>query len=214
MRLKWTFFDGYFCPGSGGRISHTEKLILKKLKIAREAGDLEAETYEDPKKPDIGRVVQSYFKLPDEKSSSIILTDSEIILTNRTCAIAITADMSYRTSLTADFQREYKNIEFLSNQRPGIGGVAALPAAASQIPEKNLCFLVTRATEKQQVDPEDLVLSLMRLRDFLPSGEGGERTNANRGRLYPRELYALIHMIFSDINIEVYIHKNYYLSIG
>ena len=46
-----------------------------------------------------------------------------------TCAIAITADMSFRTALAADFKREYKNVEFLWKQRPGIGGVAALPPA-------------------------------------------------------------------------------------
>ena len=74
------------------------------MRIARETGDLEAETCEDPKKPDIGRVVESYFNLPNKYSSSIILTDSDFTLTNRTCAIAITTDMS--------FKREYKNIEF------------------------------------------------------------------------------------------------------
>ena len=121
-----------FVPGEGVNLSHTEKLLIKKLRIARETGDLEAETGEDPKKPDIGRVVESYFNLPNEYSSSIILTDSDFILTNRTCAIAITADMSFRTALAADFNREYKHIEVLWKQRPGIGGVAALSPAASR----------------------------------------------------------------------------------
>ena len=80
------------------------------------------------------------FNLPNEYSSSIILTDSDFILTNRTCAVAITADMSFRTALAADFKREYKNIELVWKQRPGIGGVAALPPAASQIPGKYLCL--------------------------------------------------------------------------
>ena len=53
----------------------------------RATGDLEAETAED-----LGRVVMSYFNLPNEYSSSIILTDSDFGLTNRTCAITITAD--------------------------------------------------------------------------------------------------------------------------
>ena len=35
---------------------------------------------------DIGRIVQSYFTLPNEYSSSIILTDSDFILTDMTCA--------------------------------------------------------------------------------------------------------------------------------
>ena len=74
---------------------------------------MEAETGEEPKKPDIGRVFESYFNLSNEYSNSIILTDSGFILTNRTFAIAITADMSIRTALAADFKREYKNMEFL-----------------------------------------------------------------------------------------------------
>ena len=195
----------------GVGLTHTENLIIKKLRIARETGDLEAETGEEPKKPDIGRV-------PNEYSSKIILTDSDFIPTNRTCAIAITADMSFRTALAADFKREYKNVEFLWKQRPGIGGVAALPPAVSRIPGKYLCFLVTRATEKQHVDPENLVLSLTRLRDFLVELDVKELSlpvyDPNRGRLHPRELYALVHVIFSDTNIQVYLHKKYYLSIG
>ena len=190
----------------GVGLTHTESLLIKKIRIARETGDLEAETDEDPKKPDIGRIVESFFNLPNEYSSSIILTDSDFILTNRTCAIAITADMSFKTALAADFKTEYENIEFLWKQRPGIGGVAALPPA-SQIPGKYLCFLVTSATEKRHVDTENLVLSLTRLRDFLGEREVKER-------LHPRELYALIHVFFSDTNKQVYLHKKYYLSIG
>ena len=72
-------------------------------------------------------------------------------------------------------------MEFLWKQRPGIGGVAALPPAVSQIPGKYLCFLVTRATEKQHVDPENLVLSLTRLRG-LPCGNGREGAFASSVR--------------------------------
>ena len=103
--------DGYFCPGSGVGLTHTENLLKKKLRIARKTGDLEAETGEEPKKTDIGRVVESFFILPNEYSSSIILTDSDFILTYRTCAIAIAADMSFRTASAANFKREYKNID-------------------------------------------------------------------------------------------------------
>ena len=217
MRPTGTSMDN-FDRGVGVGHTHTENFLMKKLRTARETGDLEAETGEDPKKPDIGRVVESYFNLPNEYSSSIILTESNFILTNRTCAIAITADMSFKTALEADFKRECKNIEFLWKQRPGLGGVAALPPAASQISGKYLCFLVTRATEKRHVDPENLVLSLTRLRDFLVEREVKELSlpmyDPNRGRLHPRELYALIHVIFSDTYIQVYLHKKYYLSIG
>ena len=69
----------------------------------------------------------------------------------------------FKTMLAADFKRKYKNMKFLWKQRPGIEGAAALPPAASQIPGKYVCFIVTRATERQHVDPENLVLSLTRL---------------------------------------------------
>ena len=137
MQSTGTLMD-IFVRGVGVGLTHTENLIIKKLRITRETGDLEAETGKEPTKPDIGRVVESYFNLPNEYSSSILLTDSDFILTNRTCAIAITADMSFKTALAADFKKEYKNIEFLWKQRPGIGGVAALPPAVSQIPGKYL----------------------------------------------------------------------------
>ena len=120
MRSTGTSMEN-FVRGVGVGLTHNENLLIKKLRIARETGDLEAETCEDPKKSDIGRIVESNFNLPIEYSSSIILTDSDFILTNRTCAIAITADMIFETALAADFKREYKNIEFLWKQRPGLG---------------------------------------------------------------------------------------------
>ena len=126
--------------------------------------------------------------------------------------------MSFKTALAADFKREYKNIEFLWKQRSGIGGVAALPPAASQIPGKYSYFLVTRVVEKWHLDPENLVLSLTRLRDFLVEREVKALSlpvyDPNRGRLHPWDLYALIHVIFSETNIQVYLHKKFYSSIG
>ena len=72
--------------------------------------------------------------------------------------------------------------------------------------------------DEGDVDPENIVLSLSRLRDFLVEMDVKELSlpvyDPNRGRLHPRELYALIHVIFSDTNIQVYLHKKYYLSIG
>ena len=186
------------------------------MKSARETGELETEG-ENAKKPPFGRVFESYFDLPNHYSNNIVITDSDFILTERTCAIAITADVSFKTALAADFKREYKNIEFLWKQRPGVGGMIALPPVASQIPGKYLCFLVTKATDRQHVNPESLVLALTRLRDFLV--ERGVTSlslpvyDPNRGKLHPRELYALVHVIFSETDIEVYLHKKYYLSI-
>ena len=55
MRSTGTSMD-IFVRGVGVGLTHTENLIIKKLRVARETGDLEAETGEEPKKPDIGRV--------------------------------------------------------------------------------------------------------------------------------------------------------------
>ena len=82
---------------------------------------------------------------------------------------------------------------------------------------KYLCFLVTKATDEQHVNPESLVLALTRLKDFLI--ERGVTSlslpvyDPNRGKLHPRELYALVHVIFLESDIEVYLHKKYHLSI-
>ena len=120
MRSTGTSMDN-FVRRVGVGLIHTEKLLIKKLRIARETGDLEAETCEEPMKPDIGRVFESYFNLPNEYSSSIILTDSDFILTNTTCAIAIRADMSFRTALAADFKREYKKWNSFGSKDQGQG---------------------------------------------------------------------------------------------
>ena len=49
MRSTGTSMD-LFVPGVGKGFTHTEKLLIKKLKIARETGDLEAESGENYKK--------------------------------------------------------------------------------------------------------------------------------------------------------------------
>ena len=113
MRSTGTSMD-IFVRGVGVGLTHTENLIIKKIRVARETVDLEEETGEEPKKLEIGRLVESYFNLPNEYSNNIILTDSDFILTKRTCAIAITADMIFRTALV-------KSVEFLWKQRPRIG---------------------------------------------------------------------------------------------
>ena len=59
MRSTGTSMD-IFVRGVAVALTHTEKLIIKKFKIAREkTGDLGAETSKDPMKLDIGRVVHS-----------------------------------------------------------------------------------------------------------------------------------------------------------
>ena len=205
-----------FVRGVGVGLTHTENLIIKKLKSARETGELETEG-ENAKNHLLDESLNHILISRTTIRTISFITDSDFILTERTCAIAITADVSFKTALAADFKREYKNIEFLWKQRPGVGGMIALPPVASQIPGKYLCFLVTKATDRQQRESGELGMALTRLRDFLV--ERGVTSlslpvyDPNRGKLHPRELYALVHVIFSETDIEVYLHKKYYLSI-
>ena len=71
---------------------------------------------------------------------------------------------------------------------------------------------------KPNVEPEELILSLARLRDFLAERVVKELLlpayDPNRGRLHPLKLYALIYVVFPESNIEVYLHKKNHLSIG
>ena len=199
-----------FVRGVGVGLTHTKNLIIEKLKSARETGELETEG-ENAKKPHFRRIFESYFDLPNHYSNNIVITDSDFILTEGICAIAITADVSFKTTLAADFKRKYENIEFLWKQRPGVGEMIALPPVASQIPGKYMCFLVSKATDKQHEDPESLVLALTRLRDFLVERRVTFLSlpvyDPNREKLHPRELYALVHVIFSETDIEVYLHE-------
>ena len=87
-----------FVRGVGVGITHTENLIIKKLKSARETGDLETEG-ENAEKPAFGRIFESYFDLPNHCSSNIVIPDSDFILTERTCTIAITADVSFKREI-------------------------------------------------------------------------------------------------------------------
>ena len=59
MQSTGTSMD-IFVRRVGAGLTHTEKLLIKKLRIARETGDLVAETGKDSKKPDIGRVVEIF----------------------------------------------------------------------------------------------------------------------------------------------------------
>ena len=84
-----------FVRGVGVGHTHTENLIIKKLKLARETEELETEG-ENAKKPPFGQIFESYFDLTNHYSNNIVITDSDFILTERTCAIAMTADVSFK----------------------------------------------------------------------------------------------------------------------
>ena len=113
-----------FVRGVGEGPTHAEKLMIKKLKEVRETSELELDGEEA--EPTIGRNFKTKFEFPNEYSENIMITDSDFILSDRTSAICITADMSFRSRLEADFRREYQNMEFLFRQRPGLGGLVAL----------------------------------------------------------------------------------------
>ena len=83
-----------FVRGVGVGLTHTANLIIKKLKSARKTRELETEG-ENAKKLHFGRLFESYFDLPNHYSNNIVITESDFILTERTCAIEITADVSF-----------------------------------------------------------------------------------------------------------------------
>ena len=197
-------------------LTHTENLMIKKLREIRETSGLELG--EEEAEPTIGRNFKTKFEIPNEYSENILITDSDFILSDRTSAICITADMSFKSRLEADFKREYENVEFLFRQRPGLGGMAALAPSVAQVPGKYRCFLVTKINERNTIDPEHVMLARTRLRDFMIERGIVEVSmpvyDSNRGKLSPRELYAILHVVFAETEIMVHLHKKYYLSIA
>ena len=132
--------------------------MIKKLREVTETNGLELD--QEEAEPTIGRKFKTKLDIPNEDSVNILITDSDFILSDTTSAICITADMSFNTRLEADFKREYQSVEFLFRQRPGLGGMAALPPSVSQVPGKYLCFLVTWVSERNMIDPEHVMLAL------------------------------------------------------
>ena len=197
-----------FVRGVGLGLPHTKNLMIKKLREVREINGLELD--QEGTELTFGRNFKAKFEIPNEYSDNILITYSDFILSDKTSAICITADMSFNTRLEADFKREYQSVEFLFRQRPGLGGMAALSPSVSQVPGIYLCFLVARVSEINVIDPENVVLALTRLRDFLV--ERGVREvslpvyDPNRGRLNPRELYVFLHVIFAETEIMVHLH--------
>ena len=92
---------------------------MKKLRELRETNGLELD--QEEAEPTIGQIFKT------NNSENILITHFDFILSDRTSAICITADMSFKSRLVADFKREYQNVEFLFRQRLGLGGVGALP---------------------------------------------------------------------------------------
>ena len=206
----------FFVRGVEVGVTHTENLMIKQLRDVTETNGLELD--QEEAEPAIEKNFKTEIEIPNEYSENILIIDSDFILSDRTSAICITADMSFNTRLEADFKREDRNVEFSCRQRPGLGGMAALGPSVSQVPVKYLCFLVTRVNERNTIEPEHKMLALTRLRDFMV--ERGIREvsmavyNPNRGKLSPRELYAILHVVFAETEIMVHLHKKYQLGIA
>ena len=99
----------------GVGLTHSENLIIKKTKSARKSGELETEG-ENAKKTPFGQIFESYFDLPNQYSNNIVITDIDFKLTERTCAIAITANVSFETALAADFKESIRILSFYGNR--------------------------------------------------------------------------------------------------
>ena len=168
--------------------------MIKKLREMRETSGLELD--QEEAEPTIGRNFKTKFLMTSEYSENILITESDFTLSDRICAICITLDMSINTRLESGFKKEYQNVEFLFRQRPGLVGTVAFLPSVSQVPGKYLCFLVTRISERNMINPELVMLALTRLRDFLVKRGIGEVSmpvyDPNRDRLNPRELYAIL----------------------
>ena len=204
-----------FVRGVRVGLTHTKNLTIRKLREVRETNGLEL--HQEETEPTIGRNFKTKFEISKEYSENILTTDSDFLLSDRTSAICITADMSLNTRLEGYFKRKHQNVEFLFRQRPSLGGMAALPPSVSQVPGKYLCFLVTRVNERNTIDPELVMLALTKLRDFMVEIVIREVSmpfyDSNRGRLNPRELYAILHVVFAETEIMVHLHKKFYLSV-
>ena len=74
----------------------------------------------------------------DNTESNWVAPDGPLRVPDRPCAIAITADVSFKLALVADFKREFKIIEFFWKQRPDVGGMIALPLLHPRY-QRNIC---------------------------------------------------------------------------
>ena len=103
-----------FVRGVGLGLTHTENFMIKKLREVRETSGLELD--QEEAEPTIGKNFKTGFEIPNENilirehpySENILITDSDFILSDRTSAILITADMSFNTRLETDFKKNIR----------------------------------------------------------------------------------------------------------
>ena len=81
----------------GVGLTHTEKLLIQKHREVRENNGLELD--QDEAEPAIERNFMTKNDIPNGYSENITVTDSDFILSDRTSAICISANMSFNTRL-------------------------------------------------------------------------------------------------------------------
>ena len=110
-----------FVRGVGVGVTHTKNLTIKKLREVREINGLELD--QEGAKPTIGRHFKTKFEIPNIYSDKVLITDSDFILSDKTSAICITADMSFNTRLEADF-----NCGVSVQEETRVGGNGSTPS--------------------------------------------------------------------------------------
>ena len=127
-----------FVRGVGVGLTHTKNLMIKKLRELRETNGLELG--EEEAEPTIGRNFKTKYEIPYEYSENILITDSDFILSDRTSAICITADMSFKSRLEVDFKREYQTWSFYSDRDRGWEEWLRFPHQWHKSQEKTCAF--------------------------------------------------------------------------
>ena len=109
------------------------------------------------------------------------MTDSNFILTNRTCAIAITADMGFKTALAADFKREiYKHRIPLEAKTRNRGRISLASGGVADTGKVSMLQADTGVGEMARgLGKPSLVLDEI---ERLPCGKGSEEGLASSVR--------------------------------
>ena len=101
-----------------------------------------------------------------------------------------------------------RGVPIQAETRVGRNGCASSISLTSS--GKYLCFLVTRVNESNTIDLEHVMLALTRLLDFMVERGVMEVSmpvyDPNRGKLSPRELYAILHVVFAETEVMVHLH--------
>ena len=69
----------------GVGLTHTENLMIKKLREMRNTNGLELD--QEEAEPTIGRNFKTKFEIRNEYSENILITESDFVLSDRTSAI-------------------------------------------------------------------------------------------------------------------------------